>query len=825
MSFEIKEIKIKFYTNLQDKEKKLVDFDLDMLYHELKSAPNEKGETSVEQLKKDGLNKLPFFTISLKYPLSRLQKDLLSYQERIGFFFDEKEFEKRLFLYSTGPNESDDVDLNNSIAEHNIMVMIELLFPTKFNVINNFHTSMDHVFGKSYLKRMLINPTITKYYSYLKLNDGKIYTFTRLIWLNDILNHPLYRTLIKEFHIFWLWYIREKNKLIKQMIVVINDISKKIDSIIIKIIQAISQSYRYYSLQDDYHDINLSISDQALSLLSKMVRFKNVIDTLKTTDVLSFERILKLARFNLNDVTEKYFYDNIEGLINETIQNFKGEEEKKNLLIKFDDIEVEDEFSKYKKISEYITIYFTKEEIDKIDISNFLKPQDEKELTVEEKAKNKAAQEKLKEEDKDFKMPEQIKPFLNKIKSELSVLISNPMRIPFENFQRLQIYITKPLNEVESANKTLNTEYATFMRNVRSRYYGAQRKSINAYLQNLVDSADENNATEFFKLFSTIYSMYMLGKKPKMNMELDEQIRNVMNTGITKINTNVQNWQYEIYIMADFIQGKVDDENANKIFCPYVGEYLGTLFDFLFQLSLYGKDEKDDTMRWAVDRNRVFFSLEQIKSKTGETQQQLSQKPLSSSVLAQKSDDTNKMSKFNSSLIINAGEEEVLSKDIDRINTLFIQNVISADKDILDILTNLKQYISDIDESRLLSYIYENNKELYKLIIKWHDNQYTRNEQLLESMIGFKSIIAGENDKIKQRLTDPNYIRESTEKISLRAQAELNNLYLKTLDKLIELEKQKATDMNPTRLRPIMGGTKKYNKKKHLKTRKFRNIL
>ena len=186
MSFEIKEIKIKLYTNLKNKDQRLIDFTLDMLYNETVAPPEEQGKApqsqappsqsggsipmnsgpKMVQLKKDGLNTLPYFTMSVRYPLERLQKDLLTYQERVDFFFDDKKFERILFLYTKKPEESTDPDENNEIAEHNVMVMLELLFPTKFTVINNSHTSFDHVMANSSLKRMLINPIIKKYYSF-----------------------------------------------------------------------------------------------------------------------------------------------------------------------------------------------------------------------------------------------------------------------------------------------------------------------------------------------------------------------------------------------------------------------------------------------------------------------------------------------------------------------------------------------------------------------------------------------------------------------------------------------------------------------------------
>jgi hypothetical protein len=841
MSFEIKEIKIKLYTNLQNKEQRLIDFDLDMLYHESKSKPNEKGETTTIPLDKAGLNKLPYFTMSVKYPLARLQKDLQSYQERVKFFFDEKEFEKRLFLYTDGPKESDDVDVNNDIAEHNIMTMIEILFPTKFTVINNFHTSMDHVFGKSYLGRMWLNPTIKKYYSYLKLADGKIYTFTRLIWLNDIMNHPLYRTFLKEFHTFWLWHSKEKLKLTKVMNKSITDISKKVDDILVKLVQGIHQSFRYYDLKDKYDDVFLDIDDTALEILVKLVRFKSFVDKLKPgIGVISFKDILEKAKFDLDQINkDRFFYGKIEKNINDAVEKFKKEEDEKQLLIKFDDDEDENVDSIYKKISDYIDLYFKREDIEKkMRILRFIDVAKNKDITgIKAKEKHKQALLEIQSSvdfskaslatgqnpnEKEFvlPLPQPAKPMLDKITGALKALYLNPLKVPLTKFDNLQIYVTKPVDEVEKVNKTLSTEYATFMRNVRSRYWGAQRKSVNSYLQNLIDASDENNVTEFFNVFSAIYSMYLLGKKTTMFMELEEKITNVVNTGITKINTNVQNWQYEVYIMADFIQGKVDDDNSEKIFCPYVGEYLGSLFDFLFTLALYGKGDQDDKMRWAVDRNRVFFSLEQIKTKTGEMRQELTQKPLNVSLLAQNAD-TNKTSNINP--IMNAPKEEAMPIDEDRINMLFVQKVISTDPAITGndgILSKLKQYVSDIDESRILSYVAKNNKDMFNIIKRWHDNEFVRSQSLLQEEAKLRAIFQGDNAAIQEQLNDPNFILDSTEKIKLRTKAEFNYLYIAILDKLIELEKAKAPDTDVTNLKAISGGTRRFMQKNNNRTRR-----
>ena len=213
MNFDIEELKINFFTNIRRPEYRIVEFKRGLLYHpELNST---------DAL----LNEYPYFTFDIKYPLNKLLN--LSYTDRVEFFFDKDKFSQGLIAYA---NESDilvkrDDTFGNSVAEeeyykqrtinieHNIMTMIELLFPTRFPVINDLYTSFDAVMGKAALKPLSLNPILPKYFSYLKL--GGTYTFKKLIWINDVLNHPVYQKLIVQYMKYTQWHNEEKYKLMK----------------------------------------------------------------------------------------------------------------------------------------------------------------------------------------------------------------------------------------------------------------------------------------------------------------------------------------------------------------------------------------------------------------------------------------------------------------------------------------------------------------------------------------------------------------------------------------------------------------------------------
>lgn len=212
MSITIEELKIKFLTNLKSKDQRTVEFKLSMLHHP------ELGTLD------KGLNEYPYFTFDLKYPMYNLKA--LPYKERVEFFFSRDAFNDRLITYATSKNILDKSKLENESTEQdyyrqrdkniqkNIMYMLELLFPTQFPVINDLQTSHNVIFENTTINKINVDPMISNYYSYLKLN-GQTHTFKKVIWVNDILNHPIYQKLLSEYNKFWNWSVTEKAKHMK----------------------------------------------------------------------------------------------------------------------------------------------------------------------------------------------------------------------------------------------------------------------------------------------------------------------------------------------------------------------------------------------------------------------------------------------------------------------------------------------------------------------------------------------------------------------------------------------------------------------------------
>jgi len=108
----------------------------------------------------------------------------------------------------------------NDISKKNLMTFFRIVFPTSFPVFNNISDSFDIIGGSSNdftLQNAIphflrLNTYPSQYYSYLKL-DGKIYTNTQLIWLNDVYNHPIYADLISKYNQFNIQVNSSKEKL------------------------------------------------------------------------------------------------------------------------------------------------------------------------------------------------------------------------------------------------------------------------------------------------------------------------------------------------------------------------------------------------------------------------------------------------------------------------------------------------------------------------------------------------------------------------------------------------------------------------------------
>ena len=190
MSIEINELQINLLTNIPGKNK--LTYTNEILYH--------------PDMEKPSTNKYPYLVSNIELPKDGF--DGYSYDRLVKIFFNRNvllnEVKK---LYNKGSSEDYKQELTSEpneimeIEKRNVYLIMKLLFPTKYFVVKNYHSSYDYVVpGKTTLDvGFYYNPLKTKF-SYIK--QGDIYTVTKVTWLNDILNHPSYKELITKTMIF-----------------------------------------------------------------------------------------------------------------------------------------------------------------------------------------------------------------------------------------------------------------------------------------------------------------------------------------------------------------------------------------------------------------------------------------------------------------------------------------------------------------------------------------------------------------------------------------------------------------------------------------------
>ena len=120
----------------------------------------------------------------------------LDYAKIIKIFFNIDEFRNEF-----NPTTNNNIvfgDDTKSIIEKNINMMLTAIFPTKPLAIKYNQQSIDQLLEKTPQTSMFYNPVKTRF-SYLKI-DNKPYTVVKSVWLNDIVNHPKYKLLLKDVH-------------------------------------------------------------------------------------------------------------------------------------------------------------------------------------------------------------------------------------------------------------------------------------------------------------------------------------------------------------------------------------------------------------------------------------------------------------------------------------------------------------------------------------------------------------------------------------------------------------------------------------------------
>ena len=231
-------LRIQLFTNFQDEP---ILFTKNFIHTDDKEFSVALGTPAIGEYPYISTNvfyKSDLFTSSSKYNIKDIAEIIFNEDKLIGYLTSKYgKTDKSIGKYvSDSDQHCVDNKCTSEIIQNNVLITLMSLFPVSFPTINNIvdsHTLMwgstgSHFFSSTTMNEIITNKFYNTRYSYLK-NQGKIYTFSKLIWLNDVLNHPYYSKFIKKFHKYYQYLLNNYELNNKQEI---NEYIKDIDKLI-----------------------------------------------------------------------------------------------------------------------------------------------------------------------------------------------------------------------------------------------------------------------------------------------------------------------------------------------------------------------------------------------------------------------------------------------------------------------------------------------------------------------------------------------------------------------------------------------------------------
>ena len=773
MEFDIYELKVVISTNISTNKEIILTKDL---------IPHIEDSVS--------LNTYPYFTIETLYLRESFIQ--LTYQERIRFFFNKERFKELLSSYhlelpkenETNNTENRKSSRRNKIVENNIMVMLELILPTRFPAIKDLKQSFNVVFNKDRFTDHLYETYYTHPFSYLKIN-GKIYTVKRVVWLNDILNHPIYKRLLEQYRKFWTWTREEKMKIKNnnQTGIIIDIVRKCFKKIIDSMNEFINENKNMnFSLQTKTKKNNSDLLDK-LIVLYKLWYYLNKIDRSQPLDCTKLTIRLQEVRLQ-EELTDE-------------LKKIESEIEKKDPAEAI--TELVKTIAKKDNAKSIIIIYSIKEKKD----DKLVKKDDGYKPVVLNKPPPSENDLQYIKNDIVIQL-DTMKKHYDAIDDSMENIRNTINHKGWGNIDMVDYMLTLPYATVASKydgkDKHLPPEYRNFVYTVLNQEFRKPfRETTNNSLQTMIDSKTENDVKNFFKFMQYTYEYYF---RNNAKLKFTKEDRSLMRVDMNYINTN-QNVgvKREIHVLVDFIEGEITDANVNDIFCPFYGEQLGNEFEHLFRFAYYGKKEQE----WDVTRNRMMFSMENRKVVNLDVNKSMEVvgnhiKPIVKE-LAESSNQS-----FFSNPIVNASSNAVSN---------FLSKIMT-NTDILKILEKAnKTHLGEgtIYNTNVLDIIKKNKPDLYSAIVKWGENEYNSIEELVNRLIVLKNLYRSESEQLKNKLSLRDVKQDIAIQDKLNYEQTLTQLYESITNEVLKNEQSK-------RSQTTMGGKSKSKSKSKSKNRK-----
>ena len=565
----IEQINITLIPNTADKTP--IELTSDIIYHPLMANIQTKG----------ALDKYPYITGEIVYDKNYLYQ--LSYDKRIRFFFNKNKFREYILdgmsiITYTDVTYTDTINAN---INTNIDIMLKSLFPTIYPASGNNINSLEQIIkgiSPSMFSSIIsttinyvlpsalrfLSPALAVYYSYIKIG-GQIHTVTRTIWLNDFVNHPLYRDLITGYSDFIKWQKTTMVSIDAEISQYINQVGKKIKTEFIYP-DLTGQIFNGDSDISDISGISIKLNKglEKLSSLKKPLPTSGIISMQEEknniiTDIAN--KTIQLVKTyknynNDNSKNKQYFIDAIIE-INESIE--------KNKKLQNNSINIPLELARELNAITSISI--------RINILTIIR-------------------------DKYFK---------DSIETDSSLDTDEIKREMDSKFSEYKMFVDK-------IKKTVKPNYTTSNANLRSimEYYSKgdelPKDVSNAFK---LKTSDPKKLFNFSIILGYINDTYIKKKQThiafiKENFDpptIKDKLDELLEVNSMYMDRPGKNPKYSIYVAIDLIKGELNDTNKNLINCEFYGDRVGILFDHAKHKTRYNKYELYQPKMFDLDKD------------------------------------------------------------------------------------------------------------------------------------------------------------------------------------------------------------------------------
>lgn len=546
MNRNINKLSIQFITNIPNK--KDIVFTRKLLYH-----------PDLKSLEENQLSEYPYLVTNQMYKISALRS--MRYVDRVAFFFNETKMLGNKDAFMVDFVDETDTPAINECVRNNILAMLEALFPTKYPHTNDVKNSFDIL--KNSPAELPGNPNVIQY-SYLK--DGKTYTFRSLIWLNDVLNHPNYKTLMKNYVELDKMVTSKKNTYISTETRVIDEKIKNTGALVDNTISALKK-------------VNKP-TQQIIGLVLVATVLKHLCEATVISSYSQFMDIVMLDILTIlpNWITENKLQKTMDQ--NNYLQLFKRIEEA------FGDANISADPPKILKLKTYKKAQGI--------FRDFLFDEQTKEPTANLTIDDRRVTDDIK------------KNIYDTFKTTLFDKSFDSILQEYNAFQSLYETSLKDANLNAYANKY--PEYRQFIMTLQS-LTEPRMSSSNGELQKLLNCETKVTAIELYSLLKHVSGYYFKGEKTLgSDQEATKKIMEKINVGMTNVAVRNENEpRLKIYVLGDFFGGELNDDKMKVLKCKIEGERLG---DQLLTLT----SKINVTHPWDMNKNPAFLDVDTMKS-------------------------------------------------------------------------------------------------------------------------------------------------------------------------------------------------------------------